>query len=78
MTHQAPDPACHDARLLSSGALGNVSQCRDCGQIHLTLSYLTLRLQPDGFRELTGMLALALQQVPAPVPVLPYAAVPLH
>lgn len=77
MTHDAPDPACHN-RLLGSGPLGAVSQCSECGQIHLTLAYLTLRLQPDAFRELTGMMAMALQQLTPPVAPQPHNNVPLH
>jgi len=78
MSHEAPDPGCHP-RLLGSGPLGAVSQCTECGQIHLTLAYLTLRLQPDAFRELTGMMAMALQQLPSPPLAAPlHAAVPLH
>lgn len=78
MAHDVPEPACR-TRVLSAGPLGGVSQCADCGQIHLTLAYLTLRLQPEAFRELTGMLALALQQLSAPVSAAPApSSLPLH
>lgn len=76
MTLSTSDSSC-DARLLSSGPLGSVAQCGECGQIQLSLAYLTLRLQPDAFRELAGMLAMALQQL-TPVATQRPAAAPLH
>jgi hypothetical protein len=46
-------------RLLASSAVGNVSACPGCGHVQLTLEYLTLRLEPDAFRELSRMLVEA-------------------
>ena len=56
-----------DPRVLCQGPLGAVTVCSACGQVHLLLGYVTLRLEPDAFRELTGMLAVALQRLPAPL-----------
>lgn len=64
-TEPAPQssPIPCEPRLLCSSAVGTVSQCAGCGQVHVSLSYLTVRLEPDAFQELTAMLAMALQDL---------------
>jgi len=52
------DDAAPAPRLLSHSAIGQVSQC-GCGHLHLTLQYLTLRFEPEAFRELAALLAFA-------------------
>lgn len=43
-------------RLIACSAVGNVAACPACGHVHLTLEYLTLRLEPAAFRDLASML----------------------
>ncbi|TQK10662.1 hypothetical protein [Herbaspirillum sp. SJZ107] len=45
--------------VLSAGPAGQVLACPECGTIHLHLSQLTLRLDPDGFSELSVIVAKA-------------------
>jgi hypothetical protein len=52
------DEAAHAPRLVSHGSIGHVTLC-GCGHLHLTLQHLTLRFEPDAFRELASLLALA-------------------
>ena len=52
---QAP---AHEPTLLCSGPAGSVAQC-SCGNLHVNLQYITLRFEPDAFRELVGLLAIA-------------------
>ena len=49
-------------RVLSHGSVGHVAQC-GCGHLHLTLQYLTLRFEPEAFRELAALLAFAQRQL---------------
>jgi hypothetical protein len=44
---------------IARSAVGDVAVCEGCGQVHLTLEYLTLRLEPPAFLDLAGMLAHA-------------------
>lgn len=44
--------------LLARSGVGAVARC-PCGHLHLNLEYLTLRFEPDAFRELTAMLLRA-------------------
>lgn len=64
-------------QLLGEGPLGSVAQCGEGGQVHVVVGYLTLRLQPEAFRELVGMMALALQQM-GPACLAPNVAPGLH
>jgi hypothetical protein len=41
---------------------GSVVLCR-CGNLHLNLDYLTLRFEPQAFRELAGLLHGAQQGI---------------
>ena len=45
-------------RLISHGSMGHVALC-GCGHLHLTLQYLTLRFEPEAFRELATLLMFA-------------------
>lgn len=45
-------------QVLSRSAVGHISACR-CGHLHVTLDYITVRFEPDAFRELVGMLGTA-------------------
>ena len=45
-------------RLISHGSVGHVALC-GCGHLHLTLQYLTLRFEPEAFRELAALLMFA-------------------
>lgn len=47
------------SRWIARGPVGGVATCGCCGNVHLSLEYLTLRLEPAAFRELVAMLALA-------------------
>ena len=50
-------------RLLTRSAVGGVTVCRGCGQVHLELQYLTLRFEEGAFRELARMVHLAQQRL---------------
>jgi hypothetical protein len=43
------------AHVISRCALGSVVLCR-CGNLHLNLDFMTLRFEPQAFRELAGLL----------------------
>ena len=47
------------AQPIAHSAVGLVAACPGCGNVQLTLEYVTLRFQPAAFRELVGMLVLA-------------------
>jgi len=51
------------AALLVRNRVGAVAACPDCGQLQLMLEYLTLRFEPEAFRELTRLLASAQQRL---------------
>lgn len=57
-------PAANATRLLSHGSIGQVALCA-CGHLHLTLQALTLRFEPDAFRELAALLVLAQRRLDA-------------
>lgn len=44
---------------VAHSAVGTVTACPSCGNVQLTLDYMTLRFQPAAFRELVGMLVFA-------------------
>lgn len=54
--NNAPRGGCA-VRVLASGAVGKVCACPGCGHVQLTLEYLTLRFEPEAFRQLSRMLA---------------------
>jgi hypothetical protein len=49
--------------VIARGGLGNVAACLGCGNLHVTLEYLTVRLQPQAFRELVAMVNEAQRQL---------------
>lgn len=59
-------------RLVTRSAVGQVTVCQGCGQVHLDLQNLTLRFEDEAFRELVSMLGqaqLRLDRARASVPV---------
>lgn len=58
MKHKPQSEPCKHVGLAHS-AVGTIAVCPDCGVIHLSLHYLSLRFEPEAFRELTNMLAAA-------------------
>lgn len=54
MSHQ--DCRCE---LLVRSDVGHVSTCQGCGQVHLTLQYMTLRFEAAAFRTLVNMVSQA-------------------
>jgi hypothetical protein len=50
-------------RRLAGRASFSVDEC-DCGAIHLTIGYITLRLDPCAFREMAAAVIEALEQLP--------------
>lgn len=52
---------CSKQRLAQRGSFA-VDSC-DCGALHLTIGYITLRLEPRACIELTGALCEALDQL---------------
>ncbi|MBI1907254.1 MAG: hypothetical protein HYS20_13635 [Rhodocyclales bacterium] len=59
------NPAGCQHLLVARSPVGQVAACPACGQIHLSLEYLTLRFEAESFRELVGMLAIAQQRLDA-------------
>lgn len=49
--------------LVATSTAGHVTVCPDCGQVHLSLPALTLRLDTEVFRQLAGMLRVAQQRL---------------
>lgn len=45
--------------LLISSEVGHVTVCESCGQVHLTLQYMTLRFEAGAFRTLANMVSQA-------------------
>ena len=41
--------------LLVRSSVGHVAVCHDCGQVHLTLQYMTLRFDMNSFRMFAAM-----------------------
>lgn len=63
-------------RPIAANGVGTVARCAGCGQLQLSLEYLTLRFQPQALRELQQLLTLALRQMDATaVPAAAAAAV---
>lgn len=63
MTRVAQRSPCDGpAHVLSRCALGSVVLCR-CGNLHLNLDFMTLRFEPQAFRELAGLLQGAQQRI---------------
>ena len=60
------DTACRRRRLASRGSF-SVDEC-DCGAVHLTVGYVTLRLDPCAYREVVAVMDDALRRLPAPHP----------
>ncbi len=54
MSHQ---DCCNET--LASSAVGHVTACRSCGQVHLSLQFMTVRLDEHAFRTLATMLGQA-------------------
>lgn len=54
MNHQ--DCRCE---LLISSEVGHVTTCQGCGQVQLTLQYMTLRFEVGAFRTLANMVSQA-------------------
>ena len=61
------DDALREPRLLAHGHVGQVALC-GCGHLHLNLQYLTLRFEPDAFRELAALVAFAQRRLDAESP----------
>ena len=53
---------CHRHRLAERGSF-SVDEC-DCGALHLTIGYVTLRLDPRAFREMARAILEALDRLP--------------
>ena len=62
--HDVPRASCNP-RPLARSAVGHIAACPGCGNVELTLEYLTLRLEPSAFRELVGMLCSAQRRLDA-------------
>ncbi|HVQ02599.1 MAG TPA: hypothetical protein VMT14_03700 [Burkholderiaceae bacterium] len=64
----APRSPCDGpARVLSRSDMGAVMLCR-CGNLHLNLDFMTLRFEPQAFRELAAMLHGAQRRIDAGTP----------
>jgi hypothetical protein len=62
MTENEPADEC-SALLIAQSGMGHVAACAGCGNVHLTMEYLTVRLRPAAFRELAAMLAQAQHRI---------------
>lgn len=51
--------------VVSRSGMGHVAVCAGCGNVHLTMEYLTVRLQPGAFLELVGMVGDAHRKIAA-------------
>lgn len=60
----SPADGPHGPRLLAHGSVGQVGLC-GCGHLHLNLQYLTLRFEPDAFRELAALVMFAQRRLDA-------------
>jgi hypothetical protein len=54
-----------EKRTLATHGPFNVQVC-DCGAIHLTLGFVTVRLEPSAYRELAAVVAAGLVALPGP------------
>lgn len=45
--------------LLAKSAVGQIALCQACNQVHLTMHYLTVRLEPGAFQTLLQMMLQA-------------------
>ncbi|WP_157268059.1 hypothetical protein [Azohydromonas aeria] len=62
-----PDPAAGCApRTLARAGVGKVLHCADCGQVHLQLGPVTLRLTVEAFAEMAGLVQSAGRALRAP------------
>jgi len=57
-------PCDEPARVLSRSDMGAVMLC-PCGNLHLNLEFMTLRFEPQAFRELAAMLHGAQRRIGA-------------
>ena len=53
-------------RRLAERASFSIDEC-DCGAIHLTIGYVTMRLEPCAYREVAALMTEALDRLPAPM-----------
>jgi hypothetical protein len=60
----ADDEKCKRRRLAERGSF--VVELCDCEAVHLTVGFLTLRLDPRAYRELAGALEEALRAISVP------------
>ena len=59
---------------VAHNGVGMVALCRCCGHVHVNLQYLTLRFEPEAFRELAGLMADAQARIDRLAPGAPCAA----
>lgn len=48
---------------VASSPVGHVSLCPGCGQVHLTMQYMTVRFERGAFRALAAMIGEAQQRM---------------
>ncbi len=60
----ADDRKCKRRRLAERGSF--IVELCDCDAVHLTVGFLTLRLEPRAYRELAGALEEALRAISVP------------
>lgn len=53
---------CHCEHVVS-GPVGHVTLCADCGQVHLTMHYMTVRFELEAFRTFAAMIGEAQQRI---------------
>ena len=68
MNESKPEAGCAP-HPIAQGPLGHVAACPGCGNVQLTLEYLTLRFQPAAFRELVGLLSAAQRRLDGDPPI---------
>jgi hypothetical protein len=59
------DRKCEKRRLAGHGPF-NVQMC-DCGAVHLTAGFVTLRLEPSAYRELAAVINQGLMRLTAEI-----------
>lgn len=68
MTENEPRDEC-SSLLIAHSSVGHVAACPGCGNVHVTMEYLTVRLRPAAFRELAGMLVEAQRRIETTLPM---------
>lgn len=62
MTYPSQSNSCEHISVARS-EVGNVAICPDCGVVHVSLQYMSMRFLPEAFRSLAHMLSVAQDRI---------------